>query len=214
MKVGDKVSLVKSPRFEYAMVNRYTNYVVGGIKEVRGERRLKLLDEQGIQISRDATYDGHSYYADDFYVVEEWKEKVMEPKFAIGDRIKWDNPDLKPGQWQDLKITSINRELGIYIGDDSKDGHGGFSFNWDLSLVEEKSKSPVVERTVTVKEIVEGEYGNLSVYYKYQSPKTLDNLRIEVTTSVHTPEEMRAMADRLREIADAVEWNKNQKTAE
>ncbi len=77
MKVGDKVALGKSPRFEYAMADRYTNYVVGGIKEISGERRLKLLDEQGIQISRDATYDGHSYYADDFYVVEEWKEEVM-----------------------------------------------------------------------------------------------------------------------------------------
>ena len=81
-----------------------------------------------------------------------------------------------------------------------EDGTSGYLKYFEL--VTPAYKSPVVEKTV--KTIVPGEYGNLSVYYKYQQPQTFDNLRIEVNTSVWTPDQLRHAAKVFEELAGAL----------
>ena len=84
----------------------------------------------------------------------------------------------------------------------------GTEHKGDETLVAEWSdhKSPI--REVVKKNIEPGTYGNLTVYYQYGEPEKIDNLRIEVTTSKHTADELRDMAKTLVEIADFMDEQK------
>lgn len=64
-------------------------------------------------------------------------------------------------------------------------------------LIAEWDASPV--REVTCREIVSGEYGNLTVYRT-----TGNELRIEFNKSSHTAEELREAAHVLNQIAEAM----------
>jgi len=141
--------------------------------------------------------------ADD--LIEEWKDEQM-PKFKVGDRVKWNNPGLEVGAWQDFLITEVNEKCTTYTGTDSVNGFGGFSFHWDLSLVEETPKSPVRERMV--KEIVPGVYGRIEVDGRFGSIINFRMLSVSGNKSNiygFTVKDLRNAAIVFNQLADALE---------
>ena len=120
-------------------------------------------------------------------------------KFKVGDKVK-----LKAGVYGEGQFHSG----GVYIVDDYingrikvKEDDQGNRNGWYADKFELINQSPI--RTTTRKEIVAGEYGTVLVYY------VNSDLRVELNTSKHTPQQLREAANTLIQIAEALEFNEN-----
>lgn len=155
----------------------------------------------------------HYYNETSHDLIEEWKEEACPSKnqirewgnlsldntqmFKVGDRVQSKSGD---DFYNGGKVATVVRlESDKYSYTQIWLDTGYWTIEKALVLADTKPSSPVQSR----KTIVEGEYGNLSIYYKHDQPKTLDSLRIEVTTSKHTAQELREM---IRVLGDIVEF--------
>lgn len=128
----------------------------------------------------------------------------MGNKFKVGDRVR----TIKGTILLPIGIEATIERIGA--GDEYtikfKDDRGNFhTLFYTEEYFEPTHKSPIVEETITVKKIAAGDYGNLAVYSRGCEEPTFTTLRIEMATSVHTPEQMRDMAKTLVEIADFID---------
>jgi hypothetical protein len=193
MKVGDRVRVKKGSYKDYPVTSRYNlPRCEGTIAEGGSTYQYMMVVFDNGNISPPVA-------PNEFELVE---EKKMA-KFKAGDFVTSEGWSRKEGH-EIVKIEDGYYYLGSY-------GNYAWPYRidvWDdkLFLVKGVSpKSPIVEETVTVKKIAAGDYGNLTIYYRGCVKPKVDALRIEMTTSVHTPEQMRDMAKTLVEIADFID---------
>lgn len=193
MKVGDRVRVKKGSYKDYPVTSRYNLPRCNGVIAEGGSIHRYML------VVFDNGYISPPVAPNEFELVE---EKKMA-KFKVGDFVTSEGWSRKEGH----EIVKIEDGY-YYLG---SDGNYAWTYRidvWDdkLFLVKGVSpKSPIVEETITVKKIAAGDYGNLTVYSRGYEEPTFTTLRIEMATSVHTPEQMRDMAKTLVEIADFID---------
>lgn len=144
-------------------------------------------------------------------LIEEWKEEVMEPKFKVGDRVANVRGDT-------ATIMEISSSEGVKVKWDCVEGFAwvmnSFLPESTFELITPKPKSPVVERNVTVKEIVPGVYGRVEVKPWSAKPDELVfGLTSDSDGKAHfmvtmLPQELRQAAEVFNQLADYLEEKK------
>lgn len=122
-------------------------------------------------------------------------------KFKVGDKVTL-KEDVFTSYWEHGKeyiVTSVYEDAGWERIKTNIDDTGDTTNGWLADKFELIHPSPI--RTTTRKEIVAGEYGTVLVYY------VNGDLRIELNTSKHTPQQLREAANTLIQIAEALEFN-------